>query len=161
MHGDHKGGRLIGNFAPPTANSEALTLNFTQLVLPEGSSALSINAVAIDPDTARTSIASDVDHHYLLRYGSLFASAFMEGYGKAVKEQGTARTENQDGSTTSSTKALTGEEEFFTALGNVGSQWGSQAAPFFNTLPTITIDSGTGVGILLMTDLNITASTTG
>lgn len=161
VHGDYKGARLIGQFAAPTQNSNALTLNFNQMVLPEGNKTLSISAVAVDPDTARTSVASDVDHHYLLRYGSLFASAFMEGYGKAVKEQGSARTENQDGSTTTSTKSLSGEEEFFSALGNVGTQWGSQTAPLFNTLPTITIDSGTGVGILFTSDLNITAASTG
>jgi type IV secretory pathway VirB10-like protein len=156
VHGDYKGARLIGAFSPPTINSESLTVKFTRIVIPEANVSLPIEAVAVDPDTARTAVSTDVDHHYLLRYGSLFASAFMEGYGKAVKEAGSSRVENSDGSTTTSTADLSGEEELYAAFGNVGTQWGAQAAPLFNTLPTITIDSGTGVGILFMTDLNVT-----
>ncbi len=161
VHGEYKGARLIGQFAPPTMNSESLTVKFTRMVLPDMNKSLTVDAVAVDPDTAQTAVASDVDHHYFLRYVSLFASAFMEGYGKAVKEAGATRVENQDGSTTTSTANLSGEEQLFSALGNVGSEWGAQAAPLFNTLPTITIESGTGVGILFMSDLNVTQSSQG
>ena len=155
VHGPYKGARVIGNFAPPTMTSEKLTVRFTNMVVPGSPLSLAIEAVGVDPDTARTAVSSDVDHHYLLRYGSLFASAFLEGYGSAVKEAGATRTENTDGTTSTSTTDLSGTEEVWAAMGTVGSSWGAAAAPLFATLPTITIDSGTGVGLLFMTDVNI------
>ena len=42
-----------------------------------------IDAFAIDLATARTALASDVDHHALERWGSLLAASFLEGYGNA------------------------------------------------------------------------------
>ena len=48
---------------------------------PEGA----IQAVAIDPQTARTALAGQINNHYLLKYGTLFASSFLQGVGSSLQ----------------------------------------------------------------------------
>ncbi|HRE31778.1 MAG TPA: TrbI/VirB10 family protein, partial [Candidatus Berkiella sp.] len=107
-------------------------------------------------DTARTALASDVDHHYLLRYGSLFASAFVSGYGKAITNQGTTTTSPLTGTTTTTTPPLDNQEKFYAALGEVGTAWAQQVKPIFNTPYTVTVDQGTGLGLLFLSDAEVT-----
>lgn len=154
VSGDFKGARLLGQFAAPTGNAEALTLTFTQLNWNKLERSIGINAVAIDPDTARTALASEVDHHYLMRYGSLFASSFMQGYGQAITGQGSTSVSN-GGTTTSTTQKLSPKQELYAAVGQVGTQWSQQAAPLFQTPATIKINSGVGVGVLFLADVGI------
>ncbi|MFZ9034974.1 MAG: TrbI/VirB10 family protein [Francisellaceae bacterium] len=73
-----KDAKLLGSFK---LEGEKLVIQFTMMSLPDVDHTISITAYAIDPQTAQNAMASDVDHHYLLRYGSLFASAFLQGFG--------------------------------------------------------------------------------
>lgn len=155
VHGKYKGGKLIGSISHDPRQEKA-TLTFKTLTLPTLSQSMAVDVVAIDPDTARTALASDVDKHYLMRYGSLFASSFLEGYGKAISEQGSTSINYSDGSTTTTKPKLSGSEEFYTALGEVGKRWGQQMRPLFNRPYTVTIDAGTGVGLLFTSDANVT-----
>ena len=74
--GPYKGGKLFGQF---TLVDKRVMLSFNILNLPDRDKTISINAVAIDPETARTAMSGEVDNHYLLRYGTFFASAFLSG----------------------------------------------------------------------------------
>jgi intracellular multiplication protein IcmE len=122
--------------------------------LPDSTKSYSISAIAIDPDTARTALATKVNYHYLLRYGSLFASSFLTGYGNAVGRTNQTTTVSPFGSTTTQSGNLTPKQEFLTALGTVGQQWGSNLAPIMSTPPTIMVSSGTSVGILILADFH-------
>lgn len=156
VHGKYKGGKLIGEVAHEGRQEKAL-LTFNKLSLPGHDTSHSVNVVAIDPDTARTALASDVNKHYLLRYGSLFASAFMEGYADAISEQGTTTTVSPlTGATTQTRPELSGKEEFLVALGEVGKRWGQQIRPVFNKPYTVTINQGTGLGLLFTDDADVT-----
>ena len=153
-----KNSKLIGTIgSPKNSNVEKLTLTFSTISIPTESKSSKINAVAIDPDTARTAISSKVDHHYLLRWGSLFAASFLEGYSKAVSTSGTITQQNTPtGQTTTTTKpALSGRQQIFEGLGEVGSKWSTQVGKNFDRKPTITIDAGVGVGILILADLKL------
>lgn len=162
-----KGGRLIGSIEVPK-NGEKMILNFRTLNLPKLEYSVKVNVVAIDSHTARTALATDVDHHYLLRYGSLFASSFMEGLGKAISQPpgtqtnpsqqtgGTAVTVNQTGMAVTYPPFTNLEKYGLVPLGTVGEQWGKAIKPYFNTPPTITIDQGTSVGLLFLSDLDLT-----
>lgn len=162
--GKFEGAKALGEIqlaAQPGSGGrpEKVILNFTQLSKPEDptTKSLGIKAVAIDLDTARTALASNVDHHYLLRYGTLFASSFMTGYAKVLTTQGaTTQTNPSSGTTTTSTASLNGRQQIFAALGEVGKQFGAATATYFSTPNTITVDSGTGIGILILSD--VTAS---
>jgi len=154
-NGRFEGAKLLGDFQSTGPRAEKVTLNFSTMVPKGASNSISIKAVAVDPDTARTAVASDVDHHYLLRYGMLLASSFMTGYSKVITQQGTVSTTAANGgSTTTVSPQLSGKKEIFAAFGDVGKALGSAAAENVNRANTITVDSGTGIGLLFMSDVS-------
>lgn len=154
VSGKYSGGRVVGAFTHADYQ-ESVIMQFSTLSLPKRTKSTSIQAVAIDPDTARTALASDVDHHYFLRYGSLFASSFISGYGKAITNQGTTTTSPLTGTTTTTTPPLDNQEKFLAALGEVGTAWAAQVKPIFNTPYTVYVDQGTGIGLLFLSDVDL------
>ncbi|MGE3320065.1 MAG: TrbI/VirB10 family protein, partial [Candidatus Berkiella sp.] len=155
VSGKLQGSRVIGAFTHADYQ-ESVIMQFSTLSMPKRLNSMSIQAVAIDPDTARTALASDVDHHYFLRYGSLFASSFISGYGKAITQQGTTTTSPLTGTTTTTTPPLDNKEKFLAALGEVGTAWSQQIKPIFNTPYTVYVDQGTGIGLLFLSDAEVT-----
>ncbi len=127
-------------------------LKFTAISVPALPSSVAVDAEAIDPNTARTALASDVDNHYLLRYGSLFASTFMQGYGQAVAQAGATLTTTLAGTTTTM-PPLSGKDKIVVALGTVGQKWGAAMGETFNKPPTVTLKSGVGIGVLFLNDV--------
>lgn len=163
VEGKLKGAKAIGSvqFAIQPGGGgggrpEKVTLNFSLLNIPSAPNSISFKAVAIDPETARTAIASDVDHHYLLRYGALFASSFLVGYAKVITSEGSTQTNATNGlATTTSLPQLSPRKEVFAALGEVGKAFGDAASTYFMTPNTITVDEGTGFGMLILSDVAV------
>jgi hypothetical protein len=151
VNGPYKGGRLLGSL---TNQKEAVMLSFNLLTLKNFPKSIPVNVVAIDQDTARTGIVTEVNDHLWYRYGSIFAAAFIQGYGQAFQTSGSTITSNGL-STQSSTPDLSPVGKFFVALGNVGQQFNSQAQLAFNTPPTVNVASGTAVGLLFLTDAQL------
>lgn len=161
VHGKYKGSKLIGAIEHAD-RQEKVIMTFETMSIPANETSNTIKAVAIDVNTARTAVGSDVNKHYLLRYGSLFASSFLEGYSKAISEQGTTTTVSPlTGATTQTKPELSGSEEFFVALGEVGKRWGQQIRPIFNMPYTVTVNQGTGLGILFLSDASVSPRATG
>ena len=150
--GDLKGAKLIGQF---TRVDKRVLISFNKLSLPSLKNSIPINAVAIDPNTARTAVADRVNSHYLLRYGSLFGSAFLSGIAQALSQQGSTTVSATDGSVTRTFPPLNTTEKALVALGNVGTQYGAVLGQNFNTPPTVKVKSGASIGILLMNDLKV------
>lgn len=156
--GPYKGAKLLGSLQttkslPGTNGPEAVVVQFNVMSLASVNRSISISAVAIDPNTARTALATDVDHHYLLRYGSLFASSFLEGYGNAGLQAGSSVTQNEDGGTFTTYPDADPRREMAAGLGQVGTSWGQQLGETFNRVNTITVHAGTGLGILFLNDV--------
>lgn len=145
--GQYKGAKLLGT---TKRVEDRLILTFNTFNIPEKDDVIKIDAIAIDPDTARTALASDVNYHYFLRYGTLFASSFLQGYGEAISQGGT--TSRTGDTTTTTTPTLGPAQRFATALGKVGSAWG-RAVNYFDTPPTVTLDSGAGIGVLFVSSV--------
>lgn len=159
VSGPYQGAKLIGSFA---VAKNALVVQFNLMSLPNLSSTFAVNAYAIDSKTANNSVATSVNNHYLLRYGMLFASAFLQGFGNAfsnttytcppdtpnctVINTGTTNTENP---------SVTTQNAMYQGLGQVGTNVGQVAADQFNTPPTVQVAQGTGIGLLFMTDVHI------
>ena len=59
--------------------------------MPEWPSSMPVTAFAIDPDTARTVMASSVDNHYMLKYGT-DGNFFLTGYSNSITQAGTSTT---------------------------------------------------------------------
>jgi intracellular multiplication protein IcmE len=160
VSGPFKGAKLVGNIQPgptlPGTNGPtALTLNFRSMNVPDLDNTVTINAVGIDQDTARTAVATDVDHHYFLRYGSLFASSFLQGYGQAITQSGSITFNSGTGEQTTFAQQLSPQQEFLAAFGQVGQQWGEDLGNILDRPNTIYVDSGTGLGILFLGDIAI------
>jgi intracellular multiplication protein IcmE len=151
IQGKLKGARLIGTFENAT-NNESLILRFNVMSIKGSPRTIRINTVAIDPNTARTALSSYTDNHYLLRYGSLFAASFIQGYGQAFQTSGQTVITNGL-QTVTANPDYTPWGKFLIALGNVGTRFSSLLTDVFNTPPTVHVNSGTAMGILFLTDL--------
>lgn len=151
--------KLIGKVevAQNSQVAQKAQLRFSSINVPGQATSIAVDAVAIDETTRRTALASDVDNHYFLRYGTLFASAFLSGYGDALirggqQEQIVATTA---GGAIVQRQAYDAKQLALAGIGNVGKQVSSNMGSVFNRPPTITIDAGIGIGILFMTDLTL------
>ncbi len=161
--GPYKGAKLLGDLStsknlPGSNGGEAVVVRFTVMSFAGLERSLSISAVAIDPNTARTALASDVDHHYLMRYGSLFASSFLEGYGNAALQAGSSVSQNSDGGTFTTYPDADPRREVASGLGSVGQNWGQQLGDTFDRQNTITVKAGIGLGILFLSDVSANTS---
>jgi intracellular multiplication protein IcmE len=117
---------------------------------------VSINAVAINPDTASTALASKVDHHYLVRWGSLFAANFISGYAKAVSQSGST-VMNNTGTTTTSKGNYSPTDKMLMGFGKIGDKMSQVAGKWVDKPPTVSIDAGVGLGILFLDDVAASA----
>ncbi len=146
VSGKFKGAKLMGALTL-TPDGERVMLKFTTLIKNDWPDNITISAVAINPDTAHTAIASDVNHHYMLRLGSLFASNFLAGYGQAISQSGSTVT-NTSGVSTNTTPNLSGADKALMALGQVGTALSQYAGKWMNIPATVRVDAGVGLGIL-------------
>lgn len=161
VEGPLQGARLMGGF---TLSGKALVVQFNTMSLPTSPASFGVNAYAVDAKTANNSVATSVNNHYLLRYGMLFAAAFLQGFGNAYQNYtyncppGTQNCSvvntNSSGVTTQS-NSVTTSEAFYQGLGQVGTNIGQAAAQEFNTPPTVKVASGTGIGVLFMSDVRV------
>jgi intracellular multiplication protein IcmE len=167
VEGKYKGARLLGGFttSTPSAGADgALVIQFNTMSLPTVGSSFSINAYAVDAKTGSNSVVTSVNNHYLLRYGMLFASSFLQGFGNAYQSYqyncppGTQNCSvvntNSTGTTNLETTPTT-ETAMYQGLGQMGQNAAQAAAQEFNTPPTIKVAQGTGIGVLFMSDLRI------
>ncbi|GAB4222679.1 MAG: type IVB secretion system protein DotG/IcmE [Gammaproteobacteria bacterium] len=154
VSGKYKGAKVIGSLSP-TGDGQRVILTFNRMSVPEFGNTISINAVAIDPNTARTALSSHTNNHYLLRYGSLFASSFLQGLGQAVQQDGTTLTQNLENSFSIQNTTKSTQEQIVVGLGTVGQRWGQQVERIFNKPPTVQVYSGTGMGLLFLGDVSI------
>lgn len=156
--GPLKGAKLIGSFNLP-AEADKMVISFNAMSVPGAPKTLSISAFAIDPDTARTALSSETDHHYMSRYGALFASTFLEGFGNAFQSADTTITIGGTGDTQQTTVqngiGRSTLENAVIGLATVGKAWGQYAQQGIKRKPTVEVYSGTGVGILFTQDVKI------
>ncbi|MFI4962698.1 MAG: type IVB secretion system protein DotG/IcmE [Legionellales bacterium] len=159
VSGKLKGTKLIGSFNLPS-NANKMVITFNTMSVPGAEKTISISAYAIDPNTARTALSSKTNHHYMTRYGSLFASSFLQGFGNAIQTANTTVTVGGTGGgnnvTFSSGIGQSTLENAVIGLSTVGKAWGQQAQQNMSIPTTVQLYSGTGVGILFTRDVKIT-----
>lgn len=155
QEGELKRTKLLGKIETGQ-NAQKATLHFTTANIPGVNGSVQVDAYAVDPNTARTALATDVDNHLVQRYGLFLAATFLEGYGTAIMQAG----QNQQlvaspSGTVVQTDALDNTQILSAAAGNVGKRVADSLADGVNRKPTITIDSGTAVCFLFMNDVEI------
>ena len=145
VHGKYLGAKLLGNFV---RQENTLTLRFQQLILATGKS-YTLEAYAVDPKTARTAIASSVDHHYLERFGGLIAASFLEGFGEAVKNTGTSTYATAYGSA-SFQPNYDLNAQLWQAAGKVGQRTANILSQNFTRQPTVMLEANSDIGVLII-----------
>ena len=158
VSGSLKGAKLIGSFNLPS-EADKMVISFKSLSVPGAPKTVSISAFAIDPDTARTALSSETNHHYMQRYGSLFASTFLEGFGNAFQSADTTITIGGEGGSQNTTVqngiGRSTMENAVIGLATVGKAWGQYAQQGMKRKPTVEVFSGTGIGVLFTQDVII------
>lgn len=153
VQGKFKGARIMGILSN---QGQKVLLSFNTLSLPKLSESVPINSVAIDENTARTALSSDTNNHYWLRYGTLFASAFIQGYGQSfinsAPNYNISLFPSPEPNQTAKSN-LSPRDRIFVGLGQVGLQYSSILKNVFNTPPTVKVFSGTPMGILFLSDV--------
>lgn len=149
IQGPLKDSKVIGNFQRV---SDKLLLQFSVLSAPKLSTSIAINAVAIDPDTAKTALSSSVNNHYMLRYGTMLASSFVSGLGQAFQSAGGTSQATTVG-TYITIPSLNLGQKAIVAAGNMAQQFGAAMAPNITMPPTVKVKAGVSIGLLLMADL--------
>lgn len=146
---------LLGKLSPfPSmvgSRPERVLVAFNSLTTPDRHT-YAIDAFAIDTETARTALATGVDHHYLERWGSLLAASFLEGYGEAIHNSHRLSTVTAFGGVITVPKDDIDHGDIAReALGTVGQRMGSAVVDNFRRPNTITVDAGAGIGVLIVT----------
>lgn len=159
VEGPLKGSKLLGGF---TREGDYVVVKFNLMSMPGRNQSIAINAYAVDGSTAQIALASDVNHHYIERYGSLFAAAFLQGFGTYFSNQNQNQQiclSGQSGGllpcfNVNNNSQPTVRSAAFSGLGQVGTALSANMASIFNRPPTVKLYQGTGVGILFTNDVS-------
>ena len=152
--GKLKNARLLGKFQ---RFEERLVLTFSRVILPDGKDA-QIEGYAVDPSTSEASVASSVNTHFFSRWGGLIATAFLEGLGSAKKYSGAQSTVygnyggGMNGQSTDQMvwNTYSPADQAWIAAGKVGEKAGKIFEKNFERPPTVTLSSGTPIGVLIL-----------
>lgn len=154
--GKFKGAKMLGKLVTTKGVSgqlDRVTLNFTLMNRDSWPKSLPVTAYAIDPDTARTVLASSVNYHYMLRFGAIMATSFVEGYAKAINSSGGTTTTGIFG-TSSTNPELSPAQKFASAIGQIGTALSDVTKKYMERPPTVKVNAGVGLGILFMQDVS-------
>lgn len=154
--GPLKGSRLVGSSkALGSEWAQGVVLEFSTISIPMMPTSQTIRCIAVDPVSARTALADEVNNHYIQRYGALFFSKLLEGYAGAIQSSGSVTEKDADGNKTITNKETTDAEKFMIALGNVGTALGAQVGTYVNRPVTIKMNQGSPMGLLILDDFSI------
>jgi hypothetical protein len=148
--GQFKGAKLLGRFV---RTNKRVVIQFNTMSVPNFPTSVKLNVVAVDPDTKKSNMATDVDNHYFLRYAVLTAATFLRGYSRAIANQGTSTTVTPAGTIIQTQDELSSSQINKRALGEVGEELASQTKQTINGLePTVYVEAGTPMGLMFMDD---------
>lgn len=148
QEGPLKGAVLLGQ---PERRGEKAMITFNAMSV-DGKD-VSINAIALDLDTMRSSLADDVDTHVIERYGKLITAAMIQGYAESLVN--TTSVTKSDGSTEEISERLPNtKDQIAYAIGRAGEQLVPIFEDEFQRKPTVYVDSNKEIGIMFMSGLD-------
>ena len=147
--GRFDGTKFLGSFQ---RNHGKLTIQLNRVIYPDGESD-SIGAYVVSPGAKlRAGLETDVDHHYLYRYGGLLASAFLQGFGEAAMYSNSTAYPSAYGMPIIGFNGMTFLQQSELGMGQAGMMLGSQAMNAFNRPTTVKLAANTPVGILIVAE---------
>lgn len=155
VDGELAGAKLVGSFQ---TQREGLFIAFSTLSMghtrdgEEINKSIRINAVAVDSRTATTGMASNVDRHLLTNVGITAAAAFMQGLGQAIATSGQTYSSTLGGTTVINPTRKMSDQLFIGGGAGAGAAGQALMKAYGNRPPTVTVDAGTPVGVLFLTN---------
>ncbi len=146
--GKWNGSVLIGKVVQTNNN---ILFQYTLLAPQDNRPSVKINAIALREEDASQGMADDVDHHILMRYGSLGAASLLSGYGKSYENIGT--TTNNGSTTTQTTNTPSNKQIIGQAVGELGSNFANEIKRGFDTPTTYSTKANTGFALFFMSDV--------
>ncbi len=149
VSGKYKNTRLLGSFQ---RFEQRLVLTFSRAMLPDGKS-IQLEAYAIDPKTTEASVASSVDTHFFSRWGGLVAASFLEGLSTAKRYSGAESTVYSNALQASDQmlwNTYSTADQLWIAAGKVGERAGEILEKNFDRPPTVYLESGEAIGVLVL-----------
>ena len=140
------GSKLLGKFS---RTHDFVMIEFTSMTMPNGD-VYPIDAFAVNSKNLQDGLSTDVDHHYLSRYGALLAGAFLFGFGQAEMYAGGTSSVTQFGTPIFIPNTNTLIAQSMMGLGTAGQQLSNVANQGFNRPTTVTVPKGTAIGILII-----------
>lgn len=152
VSGPLAGARLLGNFQ---ATEKEVVVRFSTLSMPGEPKSFSVSAYAVNSNLG-TGLATDVDNHYLRRYGLLLAAGFIKGYGQAIARSGTTTTVTDGGGVVITQDELSNGQINRMALGEAGTTVAGDVQQAARVRPTVKVEGkdggGVPIGLLFMSD---------
>lgn len=150
--GPFRNARVLGSFR---SSGQQLVVQFDTLSMPGQPHSFRIQAFAVGSDLS-PGLATNVDHHYLLRYGLISAAAFLQGYGQAEQQSGQTTIVSPFGGVTQTTGKLSASQISRRALGQVGQSVGTELQQDASRPNTVTASGQDGgalpIGLLFTSD---------
>lgn len=144
--GPLSGSRVLGTFSK---QKELLTIKF-QTVIVDGVS-IDIDAVAVDPKTTLPALATDVDHHYLMRVALPMAAAFVEGLASAISTSGLTTVTVEGDTVAEETEDTSTEQDVASGIEEAGQKLREILDETADEIEvTVRVEAGTPVGILFL-----------
>ncbi len=146
LSGKYFGAKVLGKF---TASEENLIIIFDRLS--HNGTVYDFEGYAVNAENAKAGVASNVNTHLFERWASLIASSFLEGFGEAVENTGSYITHsNSISSTEQIIRDYSFEDQAWIAAGKVGEKMGDIALRNFDKKPTITLNVGQDMGMIVL-----------
>jgi hypothetical protein len=146
LSGKLKGYRVAGSFM---RENEHLVVRYSTIISPDNKT-YAVEGFAVDPSTKSAGVRSDVNHHRLSRWGGLIAASFLEGFGSAVANSGVSADNRWGDAIVTETPDYSVEDQSWIAAGKVGEVMGSKASKNFDREPTVTLNEGIPIGVLII-----------
>ena len=145
LSGPFTGGRLIGKL---TVNQDCECLVIEYKTIVKDTVSYKINAIAMDENTTLTGVdASEVDHHYFMRYVLPAAASFLTGYSQALSQTGTTQTATAGVGTQTAQPAPSPKQSIFAGITTATQSIGNDLSKGADRPPTIVIAQGTTMGV--------------
>jgi len=151
MHGGKfNGAKLIGKIESAPRN---IRLRFSMLAPQDERPTVAINAIAIREEDAKQGVAETIDNHTLSRYTALLAGSLLSGLGRAAAEPQGDTLVLPNGQVVVSQQELTNKRIAMFALGEIGTNAGTEVRKNFSQPPTYVTPANKGIGLIFLADV--------
>lgn len=149
VSGKYRGAKLLGQYE---RLQDRLRLTFNKMILDGRSKALSVNAIAFQPESTSPALATDVNHHYVKRFFWPFVGGMLKGFGEAMIQGGKRVVATPAGTTVVFGEHST-TENLLIAAGGGANAIGSELQELAATPITVRVGAGTPIGVLFLSDV--------